>query len=73
MTAEVLHERTEGWPAGLYNAAASAMNVGGRRVDVHEAFAGDDRFMGDYLRSDFLSRVSRATVSFSPAPRSSIA
>ena len=27
-------------------------------------FTGDDRFMGDYLRSEFLDRVSRADVSF---------
>ena len=28
------------------------------------SFRGDDRYMGDYLRSEFLDRVSRAEVSF---------
>ena len=55
--------RTEGWPAGLY-LAALALNAGGSHVDVAEAFTGGHRFMGDYLRSEFLDRVSRSDVSF---------
>ena len=58
-----LHARTEGWPAGLY-LAALAMNAGSRGVGVREVFSGDDRFMGDYLRSEFLRHVSRADVTF---------
>ena len=58
-----LVERTEGWPAGLY-LAALAMKAGSRHVDIAQRFTGDDRFMGDYLRSEFLDRVSRADVSF---------
>ncbi|MGH8977169.1 MAG: hypothetical protein ACRDV7_03760, partial [Acidimicrobiia bacterium] len=58
-----LVERTEGWPAGLY-LAALAMNAGGSHIDVAQTFTGGDRFMGDYLRSEFLARVSRADVSF---------
>ena len=58
-----LVERTEGWPAGLY-LAALAMNAGSRHVDIAQRFTGGDRFMGDYLRSEFLDRVSRADVSF---------
>jgi len=58
-----LVERTEGWPAGLY-LAALAMNAGGRNGDAEFAFTGADRFMGDYLRSEFLDRVSRREVSF---------
>jgi LuxR family maltose regulon positive regulatory protein len=57
-----LVERTEGWPAGLY-LAALAINAGSR-VDERFRFTGDDRFMGDYLRSEFLDRVARAEVSF---------
>ena len=58
-----LVERTEGWPAGLY-LAALAINAGSPHVDVGFTFTGDDRFMADYLRSEFLDRVSRADVSF---------
>ena len=58
-----LVERTEGWPAGLY-LAALAMNAGSRHADIAQRFTGGDRFMGDYLRSEFLDRVSRADVSF---------
>jgi len=56
-----LVERTEGWPAGLY-LAALAMKAGGGRDDLE--FTGADRFMGDYLRSEFLDRVPRREVSF---------
>ena len=60
--AEELIDRTEGWPAGLY-LAALAINAGSR-VESTLRFTGDDRFIGDYLRSEFLQRVSRADVSF---------
>jgi LuxR family maltose regulon positive regulatory protein len=58
-----LVDRTEGWPAGLY-LAALAMNAGSPRSEAAFSFTGDDRFMGDYLRSELLDRVSRAEVSF---------
>ncbi len=58
-----LVERTEGWPAGLY-LAALAVNAGTPRTEAVFSFTGDDRYMGDYLRSEFLDRVSRAEVSF---------
>ena len=60
--ADELIDRTEGWPAGLY-LAALAINAGSR-VESTFRFTGDDRFIGDYLRSEFLQRVSRADVSF---------
>ena len=60
---DVLVERTEGWPAGLY-LAALAMNAGGGQLEVAHTFTGDDRFMGDYLRTEFLGRVSQADVTF---------
>ena len=59
----VLVERTEGWPAGLY-LAALAINAGGARVDVAHTFTGDDRFMGEYLRTEFLDRVTPDDLSF---------
>jgi LuxR family maltose regulon positive regulatory protein len=40
------------------------MNAGSPQVDVGSRFAGNDRYMGDYLRSEFLGRVSRADVAF---------
>ena len=58
-----LLQRTEGWPAGLY-IAALAMKSGTRRSEVGFTFTGDDIFMGDYLRSELLDRVSRAEASF---------
>jgi len=60
--AAVLVARTEGWPAGLY-LAALAIEAGSPPVEVG-VFAGNDRYMGDYLRAEFLGRVSRAVVSF---------
>ena len=58
-----LVEKTEGWPAGLY-LAALAMNAGSPRAEAVFSFTGDDRYMSDYLRAEFLDRVSRAEVSF---------
>jgi LuxR family maltose regulon positive regulatory protein len=58
-----LVRRTEGWPVGLY-LAALAMTSGSPRTDVGLTFTGDDRFMGDYLRSEILDRVSPAEASF---------
>src|SRR4029077_14600255 len=58
-----LLRRTEGWPAGLY-IAALAMKSGTRRSEVGFTFTGDDIFMGDYLRSELLDRVSGAEASF---------
>ena len=43
--------------------AALAINVGSR-VESGLRFTGDDRFVGDYIRSEFLQRVSRADVAF---------
>jgi LuxR family maltose regulon positive regulatory protein len=57
-----LVDRTEGWPAGLY-LAALAINAGSP-VESSLSLTGDDRFVGDYLRSELLRRVSRADVSF---------
>jgi LuxR family maltose regulon positive regulatory protein len=58
-----LVERTEGWPAGLY-LAALAVNAGSSRAEAVWSFTGDDRYMSDYLRSEFLNRVSRTEASF---------
>jgi LuxR family transcriptional regulator, maltose regulon positive regulatory protein len=58
-----LLQRTEGWPAGLY-IAALAIKSGTRHSDVGFTFTGDDMYMGDYLRSELLDRISAAEASF---------
>lgn len=52
-----LMQRTEGWPAGLY---LTAMSLTGREdpdAFVHE-FSGDNRYIGDYLVEEVLTRQS---------------
>jgi LuxR family transcriptional regulator, maltose regulon positive regulatory protein len=56
-----LVRRTEGWPAGLY-LAALAMRDGSSFDGL--TFTGDDRLMGDYLRSELLARVSKSQAAF---------
>ncbi len=58
-----LVRRTEGWPAGLY-LAALALNEGGSTSGAGAGVTGDDRYIGDYLRSEILERVSAAEASF---------
>jgi LuxR family maltose regulon positive regulatory protein len=52
-----LHRRTEGWPAGLYLGAlclreGASLRAGGA------SFGGGDRFVTDYVESEFLERIS---------------
>ena len=58
-----LVRRTEGWPVGLY-LAALAVNAGGSPTAAGVTLTGDDRYIGDYLRSEILDRVSPAEASF---------
>jgi LuxR family maltose regulon positive regulatory protein len=58
-----LMRRTEGWPAGLYLAALSLGGRNGDRPDVEE-FAGDDRFVSEYVREEFLSGLSQEELEF---------
>ena len=58
-----LVKQTEGWPTGLY-LAALAMRAGSSRVEAGFSITGDDRFVGDYLRSELLDRVSPTEVEF---------
>src|ERR1700742_657062 len=53
-----LHERTEGWPAGLY-LAGLYLREGGPLAGAAVSFGGGDRLVSDYMESEFLSRVSR--------------
>jgi LuxR family transcriptional regulator, maltose regulon positive regulatory protein len=61
-----LQRRTEGWPAGLY-LAALALQAAGTPLGTPNAgvaFAGDDRFILDYLHSELLSRLPAGQVAF---------
>jgi LuxR family maltose regulon positive regulatory protein len=52
-----LHERTEGWAAGLY-LAALYLREGGSLRGAGDAFGGDDRLVSQYMESEFLGRIS---------------
>ncbi|MFL6188314.1 MAG: LuxR C-terminal-related transcriptional regulator [Actinomycetes bacterium] len=61
-----LHRRTEGWPVGLY-LAALALQAASTATDTPAAgvaFAGDDRFVVDYLNAELLARLPARQVSF---------
>ena len=53
-----LHQRTEGWPAGLY-LAALCLREGGSPGAAAASFGGDDRLVSQYMEAEFLARVSR--------------
>jgi LuxR family transcriptional regulator, maltose regulon positive regulatory protein len=53
-----LHRRTEGWPVGLY-LAALFLREGGSLPGAAATFGGDDRFVSEYMESEFLARISR--------------
>ena len=57
-----LIDRTEGWAAGLYLAAVAFQDAGPRSDG--EVFAGDDRFVADYFRSEYLANLRPAEVRF---------
>jgi LuxR family transcriptional regulator, maltose regulon positive regulatory protein len=52
-----LADHAEGWPAGLYLAALS-IRTRGASVRSPAAFAGSDRLVADYLRSELLAHLS---------------
>jgi LuxR family maltose regulon positive regulatory protein len=54
----VLHQRTEGWPAGLY-LAALYLREGGPLASAAVSFGGGDRLVSEYVESEFLARISR--------------
>jgi LuxR family transcriptional regulator, maltose regulon positive regulatory protein len=58
--AHELNERTEGWVAGLYLAALFTEQGEGEL----SSFAGDDRFVADYFRSEQLSRLKPLEIEF---------
>ena len=58
-----LHRRTEGWAAGLY-LAALYLREGGSPGGAAGAFGGDDRFVSEYVESEFLARISQQQRAF---------
>jgi LuxR family maltose regulon positive regulatory protein len=58
-----LHQRTEGWAAGLYLAALSLRGSADPRAFI-AAFAGDDRHVVDYLGTEILESQEEAVQSF---------
>jgi LuxR family maltose regulon positive regulatory protein len=60
---ETLVRRTEGWPAALHLAGLALRDA----PDLDEAidrFAGDDRFVVDYIREEFLESAGRSRLDF---------
>jgi LuxR family transcriptional regulator, maltose regulon positive regulatory protein len=51
-----LHQRTEGWPAGLY-LAALYLKEGGSFPGAAVSFGGDDLLVSEYLESELLARI----------------
>jgi LuxR family transcriptional regulator, maltose regulon positive regulatory protein len=60
---EVLYERTEGWPAGLYLAALTLAQHEDPGAFV-ESFAGDNRHVADYLSAEVLRAQTKQVREF---------
>ena len=60
---EALIKRTEGWPAGLY-LAALALTAQHDVDQAVERLLGDDRFIADYLRDEFLAGLPDSDLEF---------
>jgi LuxR family maltose regulon positive regulatory protein len=58
-----LHEKTEGWPVGLYLAALS-VQAGGSVSEAPPALGGDDLLVSEYLHLELLSRLPAKQVRF---------
>jgi LuxR family transcriptional regulator, maltose regulon positive regulatory protein len=53
-----LHQRTEGWPTGLY-LAALYLREGGAVGTAAVSFGGAERLVSEYMESEFLERISQ--------------
>jgi LuxR family transcriptional regulator, maltose regulon positive regulatory protein len=60
---DVLFRRTEGWPAALYLAALALSEEPDRHAAIRR-FAGDDRYVVEYVRDEFLAPASKRRVEF---------
>ncbi len=61
--AQILVERTEGWPAGLSLAALSARDVPDMGAALSR-FSGDDHVVASYLRDELLAHLSVEDITF---------
>jgi LuxR family maltose regulon positive regulatory protein len=59
----LLHARTEGWPAAIYLAALTLRGRPDKSAAIEE-FAGDDRYVVDYLTTEVLARQTPELRSF---------
>ena len=50
-------EKTEGWPVAIYLAGLAGVDSEDPARGIAE-FGGDDRFVAEYLRDEFTSRIS---------------
>ena len=60
---DALHDRTEGWPAGLYIAALALRNADDPERAVHE-FTGGDRTVTDYVTEEILAAMPSDALDF---------
>ncbi len=60
---EELHAHTEGWAVGLYLAALRVGRAGGAVAAITD-FTGEDRFVADYVREEFLAGTPAALRNF---------
>ena len=60
---DALWQRTEGWPAALYLAGLSLGQDSDESMGMTD-FGGDNRFVADYLREEFLDGTSVARLRF---------
>jgi LuxR family transcriptional regulator, maltose regulon positive regulatory protein len=58
-----LHRQTEGWAAGLY-LAALYLREGEPLASAAPSFDGGDRFLSEYVESEFLARISERQRTF---------
>ena len=58
-----LHQRTEGWPAGLY-LAALYLREDGSLPGAAASFGGDAQFVSEYVEAEFLTRISSSQRAF---------
>ena len=58
-----LIRRCEGWPAALYLAALSSQDESADLVDA-QPFSGDDRYLADYLRNEYLAGLRPGPMRF---------
>jgi LuxR family maltose regulon positive regulatory protein len=59
----MLHDRTEGWPAGLYLANLGLRNARDRATFVRR-FGASNRLVGDYLKEQILAALDEETLRF---------